>query len=185
MTMKEALIHWPGVWASNFFQSQPLSWSIVLTTFVVGGDHSIPPVFDWPQGWCAWPPATFRVGNPRLENLELLNSSAQHCHLSNQIRTVNDMYSLVWHLHIIYTNKAILSRCKFIILWCVPMKFDFVLFCFVWPSHKVTNSIYTRMACLSDKYNSLCGPNYAVPTKEKTYWLHWEFCLHTGLHPAR
>lgn len=109
---------------------KPTSVLIHSLNHICSGWRSLhPSCFDWPQGWCAWPPATFRVGNPRLENLELLNSSAQHCHLSNQIRTVNDMYSLVWHLHIIYTNKAILSRCKFIILWCVPMKFDFVLFC--------------------------------------------------------
>ncbi|OPJ80429.1 hypothetical protein AV530_010747 [Patagioenas fasciata monilis] len=80
MTAKEALVLWPGVGQAVFSIANICynSCSFISKQWVVS---------IYPSYVLAGPkqsPAAFTAGNPGLENLDLLNSSAQHCHRSGQ-----------------------------------------------------------------------------------------------------
>lgn len=109
-------------------------------------------------------PAAFTVGNPRRENLDLLNSSAQHCPCSSQVCTRNDTSPLVKNLHRIYTNKAILSRCKFIILWCVPVKISYK------PLYKLIRRVYTKLTFCHSSLCRLCSASFGMETPITSPW---------------
>lgn len=91
-----------------------------------------------------------------------------HSTASQVTRYVQWMACILWfEIYIQYTQIKLFYQGASL-LFSGVFPWSLILFCFFWPSHKATNSIYTRMVCLSDKYSSLCGPNYAVLTKENT-----------------